>query len=89
MAKKYFLNLTVPSNYFDKSKLHICFEYTDLDGNQIEGVYQRDDDIQGLLEYFSDNLVYRSHEESTIRTNLNGYVDITKPINIKIVPDKQ
>ncbi len=88
MVKKY-LNLTNQLDNFDESKLYINFEYTDLNGNQIEGVYQRYDDIQDLLEYFASNLVSDFHEESTVLNGINGAIDITKPITIKVIPDKK
>lgn len=71
---KLFYNLTVNNN-FDKNKLYARFNLNDLHGNEVEGVYQYQDDIFSLLDYLQYNL-----EESEIE------IDQSKPIQITIIP---
>lgn len=71
---KLFYNLTANNN-FDKNKLYVRFNLNDLHGNEVEGVYQYQDDIFSLLDYLQYNL-----EESEIE------IDQSKPIKITIIP---
>ena len=62
---------------------YISFEYIDINGNLIKGVYQGGTGIDGLLDCFGYRLINAIEDECELPP-----IDKNKPIQITIVPAK-
>lgn len=80
--KRYLYDLT--KNNISKELL-AEFTYYDIDGNEVNGIYHNTNDVSNLL----DNIGYlltddNYHETKQIQDTINGPIDTSKPIIIKI-----
>lgn len=82
MSKIYNLNELVYEKIC-KEEQYISFEYIDISGNLIKGVYQGGTGIDGLLDCFGYRFTNAIEDECELPP-----IDKKKPIQITIVPAK-
>ncbi|KEH96875.1 hypothetical protein Z962_05810 [Clostridium botulinum C/D str. BKT12695] len=87
MIKNYILN----EFEVEENNAHIEFNFTDVDGNLVKGVYYGiENNIYEFLEKFSYNLTENTfHETINELTENSGPIDTNFPIKITIVPARR
>lgn len=66
--------------------IEATFQFTDVDGNQVQGKHSRSDLLE-LLETLGDVIIQQFHPTERVPSSwVHGIIDVSKPITITILP---